>query len=104
MRTTAGQGYPLSFGDYCGDPTPRPGELAAVLTDRGAAVVPAGLSGPGRLAVTGMAAGRVGAPAAGHGIVILELGARRPMLEGVPGALCSGSRTVSAGTGPDGGR
>ncbi|WP_314244909.1 hypothetical protein [Streptomyces sp. DSM 40907] len=60
--------------------------------------------GPGRLAVTGMTAERVGALATEHGIVILELDTRRPTLEEVPGELCAASRTVSAESGPEGGR
>ncbi|MFF2787380.1 ATP-binding cassette domain-containing protein [Streptomyces sp. NPDC058049] len=84
--------------------TPHRAELAAVLTDGGATVVRAGLSRPGRLAVTGMTAERVGALATEHGIVILELGTRRPALEEVLGELCAASRTVSAEAGPEGGR
>lgn len=84
--------------------TPRHAELAAVLTDGGATVVRARLSGPGRLAVTGMTAERVGALATEHGIVILELDTRRPTLEEVLGELCAGSRAVSAESRPDGGR
>ncbi|MET9689428.1 hypothetical protein ABZY81_13230 [Streptomyces sp. NPDC006514] len=82
----------------------RHAELAAVLTDAGATVVRARLSGPGRLAVTGMTAERVGALATAHGIVILELDTRRPTLEEVLGELCAGSRAVSARCRPDGGR
>ncbi|MFD9478744.1 ATP-binding cassette domain-containing protein [Streptomyces nojiriensis] len=84
--------------------TPHRAELAAVLTDGRATVVRAGLSRPGRLAVTGMTAERVGALATEHGIVILELGTRRPALEEVLGELCAASRTVSAEAGPEGGR
>ncbi|MFG2988106.1 ATP-binding cassette domain-containing protein [Streptomyces sp. NPDC048257] len=67
-------------------------ELAAVLTGEGAKVVRARLSGPGRLAVTGMTAERVGALATEHGIVILELDTRRPSLEEVLGELCADGR------------
>ncbi|MFF4445203.1 hypothetical protein [Streptomyces sp. NPDC001502] len=67
-------------------------------------VVRAGLSGPGRLAVTGMTAVRVGALAVEHGIVILELGTRRPTLGEVLAEPCAASRTVSAEAGPQGGR
>ncbi|MFG2233063.1 ABC transporter ATP-binding protein [Streptomyces sp. NPDC048723] len=84
--------------------TPHRAELAAVLTDGGATVVRAGLSGPGRLAVNGVTAERVGALATEHGIVILELDTRRPTLEEVLGELCAASRTVSAEYGPEGGR
>ncbi|MFG2485381.1 MULTISPECIES: ABC transporter ATP-binding protein [Streptomyces] len=84
--------------------TPHPTELAAVLAGAGATVVRARLSGPGRLAVTGMTAERVGALATEHGIVILELDTRRPTLEEVLGELCAGSRTVSARSEPVGGR
>ncbi|MFE1869494.1 ABC transporter ATP-binding protein [Streptomyces sp. NPDC059496] len=79
-------------------------ELAAVLTDGGAAVVRARLSGPDRLAVTGMTAERVGALATEHGIAILELDTRRPSLEEVLGELCAGSRAALARSRPDGGR
>ncbi|MFF4421809.1 hypothetical protein ACFY04_13635 [Streptomyces sp. NPDC001549] len=84
--------------------TPHHAELAAVLTDGGATVVRAGLSGPGRLAVTGMTPEGVGALATEHGIVILELDTRRPTLEEVLDELCAISRTVSAESGPEGGR
>lgn len=84
--------------------TPHRAELAAVLTDGGATVVRARLSGPGRLAVTGMTAERVGALATEHGIVILELDTRKPTLEEVLGELCAASRTVSAEAGSEGGR
>lgn len=67
-------------------------------------MVRARLSGPDRLAVTGMTAERVGALATEHGIVILELDTRRPSLEEVLGELCAGSRAVSARSRPGGGR
>ncbi|MFJ7586583.1 ABC transporter ATP-binding protein [Streptomyces sp. NPDC097617] len=84
--------------------TPRRGELAAVLTGGGASVVRASRSGPGRLAVTGMTAERVGALATEHGIVILELDTRKPTLEEALAELCAGPRVVSAPCAPAGGR
>ncbi|MEU7729307.1 hypothetical protein AB0B78_29340 [Streptomyces sp. NPDC040724] len=71
--------------------TPRGAEPAAVLAAEGATVVRAGLSGPGRLAVTGMTAERVGALATEHGIVVLELDTRRPSLEEVLHELADGA-------------
>lgn len=67
-------------------------ELAAVLAAEGATVVRAGLSGPGRLAVAGMTAERVGALATEHGIVVLELDTRKPSLEEVLHELAAGAR------------
>ncbi|MFF4263763.1 ABC transporter ATP-binding protein [Streptomyces virginiae] len=84
--------------------TAHPAEPAAVLEGEGATVVPARLSGPGRLAVTGTTAERVGALATEHGIMILELDTLRPSLEEVLGELCAASRAVSAPSGPGGGR
>ncbi|MGW6981043.1 ABC transporter ATP-binding protein [Streptomyces sp. NPDC054932] len=84
--------------------TPRCTELAALLAGEGATVVRSAPSGPGRLAVTGTTAERVGALATEHGIVILELDTRRPTLEEVLDELCAGSGVVPAGSGPDAGR
>jgi ABC-2 type transport system ATP-binding protein len=59
--------------------TPRPAELSAVLTAAGAVVEPG--EAAGQLAVTGLAADRVGALAFDHGHVLSELTTRTPSLE-----------------------
>jgi ABC-2 type transport system ATP-binding protein len=56
----------------------RAGELAGLLTARGAAVAPAD---GGRLAVTGLDSGAIGDLAAGHGIALAELIPRHASLE-----------------------
>ncbi|MEV6399742.1 ATP-binding cassette domain-containing protein [Streptomyces sp. NPDC051907] len=61
--------------------TPQAAELAAVLTAAGASVEPEGSSGAEKLAVTGLAADRIGALAAEHRIQLTELTARTASLE-----------------------
>jgi ABC-2 type transport system ATP-binding protein len=58
--------------------SPRAGDLAALLTARGAAVVPCG---DGGLVVTGLDAPTVGDLAAEHGIAVHELVPRHASLE-----------------------
>ena len=58
--------------------SPRAGELAGLLTARGAAVRP---EGDGGLAVTGLDAPAIGDLAAGHGIAVHELVPRHASLE-----------------------
>ncbi|MFF2044972.1 ABC transporter ATP-binding protein [Kitasatospora sp. NPDC058170] len=61
--------------------TPQAAELTVLLTAAGAAVEPEGSAGAERLAVTGMAADRIGALALDHRIVLHELSTRSASLE-----------------------
>ncbi|KJK59314.1 ABC transporter ATP-binding protein [Saccharothrix sp. ST-888] len=61
--------------------TPQAAELAAVLAGAGASVEPEGSAGAERLAVTGLAADRIGALAFGNRIVLTELTTRTASLE-----------------------
>ncbi|AUY52400.1 ABC transporter ATP-binding protein [Streptomyces sp. CB01881] len=61
--------------------TPQAAELTVLLTAAGASVEPEGSAGAERLVVTGAAAGRIGALAAEHRIVLTELATRSASLE-----------------------
>ncbi|MER5372988.1 ABC transporter ATP-binding protein [Streptomyces sp. NPDC002553] len=63
--------------------TPRSDELAALLTAAGASVEPEGPAGCGRLAVSGLAADRIGTVALEHRIRVDELTTRTASLEEV---------------------
>jgi ABC-2 type transport system ATP-binding protein len=75
--------------------SPRAGELAGLLTARGAAVRP---EGEGVLAVTGLDAPAIGDMAAGHGIAVHELLPRHASLEQAYLDLTGGSSDYRAGT------
>ena len=75
--------------------SPRAGELAGLLTARGAAVRP---EGDGGLAVTGLDALAIGDLAAGHGIAVHELVPRHASLEQAYLDLTGGSTDYRAGT------
>lgn len=75
--------------------SPRAGELAGLLTGRGAAVRP---EGDGGLAVTGLDAPAIGDLAAGHGIAVHELVPRHASLEQAYLDLTGGSTDYRAGT------
>lgn len=75
--------------------SPRAGELAGLLTARGAAVRP---EGDGGLAVTGLDAPAIGDLAAGHGIAVHELVPRHASLEQAYLDLTGGSADYRAGT------
>ncbi|WP_174248306.1 ABC transporter ATP-binding protein [Streptomyces hoynatensis] len=61
--------------------TPQAAELTRVLVAEGAAVEPEGSAGAERLAVTGLAADRIGALALRHGLQVNELTTRAASLE-----------------------
>jgi ABC-2 type transport system ATP-binding protein len=73
---------------------PRAGELAGLLTARGAGVAPAG---DGRLAVTGLDSAVIGDLAADHGIAVHELIPRRASLEQAYLDITAGSAEYRAG-------
>jgi ABC-2 type transport system ATP-binding protein len=73
--------------------SPRAGELAGLLTARGAAVQP---EGEGGLAVTGLDAPAIGDLAAGHGIAVHELVPRHASLEQAYLDLTGGSTDYRA--------
>jgi ABC-2 type transport system ATP-binding protein len=75
--------------------SPRAGELAGLLTARGAAVRPEGAGG---LAVTGLDAPAIGDLAAGHGIAVHELVPRHASLEQAYLDLTGDSTDYRAGT------
>ncbi|MEV8425647.1 ATP-binding cassette domain-containing protein [Streptomyces niveus] len=77
--------------------TPQAAELAAVLTTAGAAVEPEGSSGAEKLAVTGLAADRIGALAFESRIQINELTTRTASLEEAFMELTTGSVEYQAG-------
>ncbi len=77
--------------------TPRAAELAAVLTAAGAAVEPEGSAGAERLAVTGLAADRIGALAFESRIVLTELTTRTASLEAAFMELTADSVEYQAG-------
>jgi ABC-2 type transport system ATP-binding protein len=77
--------------------SPRAGELAELLTARGAAVRPQG-EGGGGLAVTGLDAPAIGDLAAGHGIALHELVPRHASLEQAYLDLTGDSTDYRAGT------
>jgi ABC-2 type transport system ATP-binding protein len=74
--------------------SPQAGELAGLLTARGAAVAPAG---DGRLAVTGLDSAAIGDLAAGHGIAVHELIPRHASLEQAYLDITAGSAEYRAG-------
>jgi ABC-2 type transport system ATP-binding protein len=75
--------------------SPRAGELAGLLTARGAAIQPEGDHG---LAVTGLDAPAIGDLAAGHGIAVHELVPRHASLEQAYLDLTGDTTDSSAGT------
>ena len=75
--------------------SPRAGELARLLTARGAAIRP---EGDGGLAVTGLDAPAIGDLAAGHGIAVHELVPRHASLEQAYLDLTGDSTDYRAGT------
>jgi ABC-2 type transport system ATP-binding protein len=75
--------------------SPRAGELAGLLTARGAATRPEGAGG---LAVTGLAAPAIGDLAAEHGIAVHELVPRHASLEQAYLDLTAGSTDYRSGT------
>src|SRR5580698_3448761 len=75
--------------------SPRAGELARLLTARGAAIRP---EGDGGLAVTGLDAPAIGDLAAGHGIAVHELVPRHASLEQAYLDLTDDSTDYRAGT------
>jgi ABC-2 type transport system ATP-binding protein len=75
--------------------SPRAGELAGLLTARGAAIQPEGDHG---LAVTGLDAPAIGDLAAGHGIAVHELVPRHASLEQAYLDLTGDTTDYSAGT------
>jgi ABC-2 type transport system ATP-binding protein len=75
--------------------SPRAGELAGLLTARGAAIRP---EGDGGLAVTGLDAPAIGDLAAGHGIAVHELVPRHASLERAYLDLTGDSTDYRAGT------
>ncbi|MFE1787440.1 ATP-binding cassette domain-containing protein [Streptomyces sp. NPDC059525] len=77
--------------------TPQTAELAAVLTAAGASVEPEGPAGVERLAVTGLAADRIGALAFGNGIQLNELTTRTASLEAAFMELTADSTEYPAG-------
>ncbi|MEU3911558.1 ATP-binding cassette domain-containing protein [Streptomyces sp. NPDC029721] len=77
--------------------TPQTAELAAVLTAAGASVEPEGPAGVEKLAVTGLAADRIGALAFGNGIQLNELTTRNASLEAAFMELTADSTEYPAG-------
>ncbi|MFD0377796.1 ATP-binding cassette domain-containing protein [Streptomyces sp. NPDC127112] len=77
--------------------TPQTAELAAVLTAAGASVEPEGPAGVEKLAVTGLAADRIGALAFGNGIQLNELTTRTASLEAAFMELTADSTEYPAG-------